>query len=162
MGAGDKIHMPRDAQLGGLQSPQVIHTDGFNLLAVGALLVELEQFLRFAAAGRNVDGIVWRQIFRPEHAVLLIIADVGQFFIVVGLLVQRLLHQLPGQDIGAGTLVIPAVGQIDIGLPHGRHRNTFPDIASGRAESIPHGYPGASGIRNTHIFAQLGQFLLVH
>ena len=62
MCAGHKIHMPGNAQLGGLQSPQVVDADRLDLLAVGALLIEFKQFLRFPAAGSYVNGVIRHQV----------------------------------------------------------------------------------------------------
>ena len=138
MSAGHKVHMARDADFGGLQRAQIICTDGFHLPAVGAPLVEFKQLLRPAAAPAHIHRIVRHQVIAAEHAVRFVITDIRQFFIVVGLLIQCLLHQFTGENIGRA-LVVPAVGQIDIGLPIGRDRDALPDVPGGATECVGHG-----------------------
>ena len=87
--------MSVDAQFGGLHFPQEVCTDGLDLLAVGAPLIELEQLLRLTAAGLHVNIRVHYDVGTVDLPILPVAGDVGQLLIAVGLLVQRLLHQFP-------------------------------------------------------------------
>ena len=87
--------MAGDAELGGLNGPQEIVADRLHLFAVCTALVEFKQFFRLSAALPHVHHVVHHQILAAEHAVSLVVADVRQLLIMVCLLVQSLLHQLP-------------------------------------------------------------------
>ena len=91
----------------------------------------------------------------------LVKTDVSQFLVLVGFLVQRLLHQLPGENVSC-VFVVPAVGQIDMRLAHGGNGVTLPDVPGGGAESVRDGQPLTAGVRNTSVLAQLGQGLFLY
>ena len=148
-------------KFGGVQTAQKTGADSLDLLAVGAQLVELKQFLRPAAALPHIHHIVHHQVIAAKHMIPLVKADVGQLLILVGSLIQRLFHQLPGKNIRR-VLVVPAVGQVDMGLAHGGDRIPLPDIPGGGTESVSDGQPLAAGVGNVHLPAEFGQGLLLH
>ena len=98
IGVGDKVHVAGDAQLRCFKRAQVVGADRLDLLAVGAALVELKEFLGAAAALRHIHGIIIYHVVAAENAVCLIVADVCQLFVLVGMAVQGFLHQLTGEN----------------------------------------------------------------
>ena len=127
--------MTGNAQLGGLDPTQEIGANGLDLLAVGAALVKLKEFFGFAAALTHIHSIVHYHVITAEDTIHLVVADIGQFLVLVGLAVHGLLDQLAGQDLRRA-LVVTAVGQIDVGLSALCHRNAHPDIARSGAKGI--------------------------
>ena len=153
--------MAGDAQLGGLDPAQEISANGLDLFAVGAALIKLEQFFSPAAAFPHIHCIIHHHIIAAEHAVHLVVADVGQLFVLVGLTVHSLFDQLTGQDLRRA-LIVAAVGQIDIGLSVLGHRHTLTDITGSGAERICHREPVAAGKGYAHAVTQLRQLFLIH
>ena len=144
--------MASDAEFGGLDPTQEIGADGLDLFAVGAALIKLEQFFGLTAALPHIHGVVHHQIVTAEHAVRLVVADVGQLFVLVGLTVHSLFDQLTGQDLRRA-LIVAAVGQINIGFPIFRNRDALPNVASSGTERIRHRKPIASAVRDIHAVA---------
>ena len=153
--------MSSNAQFGGIQAEEKIGADGLDLFSVGAPLVELKQLLCPAAAVPHIHHIIHHQVITAKYMVPLIKADVSQFLILVGILVQCLLYQLPGKHIRR-VLVIPTVSQVNVGFTPGGNRIPFSNVPGSGAEGIRHRQPLAAGVGNIHLLTELGQGLLLH
>ena len=158
---GDKIVVAVAGHLCRLQGAQEVGAYRLDLLAVGAALVFLKQRLRLPAVFQRVHIPVIADVAVAEHMVLLVEPDIRQLPVLVGVLVQRLLHQFTGNLFGAA-LVIPAVYDIDFVLPIAHNGDPILDIPSGAAESVRQREPLAAGVGHSEAVAQLAQLVLLN
>ena len=157
----NKVQMPRRADLGGLQHPQIAQADRLDLSAVRADLIKLEQFFRPAAIVQGINIGVEAKIVIPKPIVAPVVKDVCQLFILICSLVERFLDQFPGINI-LGVRVVAAVDRVDMMLTGAFYRDPVFDIARRGAKRIRHGNSLAAGIRDVQILAELRQRLLLH
>ena len=158
---GHEIEVPVDADLGGIQGAQELQADGLDLLAVGTGLVEFEELLRLMAILHGVHILVVGEVVVAKPLISLVIVDVGQFFILVGTLVHRLLHQFPGEHIGR-TLIFPAVDLIKLLLAVPPDGDAVPDVSGGAFEGVGHGQTPSAGTVHPKALTQRLQVLFVY
>ena len=161
IGVGDKVHVAGDAQLRCFKRAQVVGADRLDLLAVGAALVELKELLGAAAALRHIHGIIIYHVVAAENAVCLIVADVCQLFVLVGMAVQGFLHQLTGEN-ARRVLIVTTVGEVDIRFAVGGDRHTLPNVSCGGSKRVRYRETVAPGVSNAHALTERGKRLFLY
>ena len=139
----------------------IVFQHGLDLPPPHAALIQLKEPLGLQTVGQRIHMGVGYQVVIGEDPTLFGEADVGELLVIVGVLVDRLLDQLPG-DHAAGGFVVPAIDFENLRAAVGLDNLALIHIPCGRAESI--GQSGTPGglVGKSDRLAQLPKLILLN